>query len=108
VWPWYSNITPVSWLLVDDVNEGRKHFNLSNWPSDPKRSAHRLEEMCEQVEKGQMPLAIYLVMHPTAKLSDTDKRTLCDWANTERQRLGPVDQQGSPDDKGGERPTEAH
>jgi hypothetical protein len=63
--------------------------------------------MCEQVEKGEMPLAIYLAMHPTAKLTDADKKTLCDWANSERQRLGAVGQQGSPDSQGGERRTEA-
>jgi cytochrome c551/c552 len=88
VWPWYSNIAPVSWLLTSDVNEGRRHWNVSNWPTDPKRSAHRLEEMCEQVTKGEMPLGIYVVMHPTAKLTDADKKTLCDWANSERQRIG--------------------
>lgn len=108
VWPWYSQIAPVSWFLVHDVNEGRKHWNVSNWPTDPKRSAHRLEEMCEQVEKGEMPLANYLVMHPTAKLSDADKKTLCDWANRERQRLGAVGQQASADKQGGEGRTEAH
>ena len=108
VWPWYSNIAPISWLLVRDVNEGRRHWNVSNWPTDPKRSARRLEEMCEQVEKNETPLAIYLPMHPTAKLSDADKKTLCDWANAERQRLGATTAQGSPDDMGGERRTEAH
>ena len=39
VWPWYSKVAPISWLLVSDVNEGRKHFNLSNWPTDPKEAA---------------------------------------------------------------------
>jgi cytochrome c551/c552 len=88
VWPWYSNIAPISWQLVHDVNEGRRHWNVSNWPTDPKRSAHRLEEMCEQVTKGEMPLWFYLPLHPTAKLTDADKKTLCDWANSERQRIG--------------------
>jgi cytochrome c551/c552 len=88
VWPWYSNVAPVSWLLVRDVNEGRRHWNVSNWPTDSRRSARRLDEMCEQVEHGEMPLSIYLTMHPTAKLSDADKKALCDWANGERQRIG--------------------
>jgi hypothetical protein len=30
-WPWYSQIAPVSWLLVDDVNSGRKGLSLSEW-----------------------------------------------------------------------------
>ena len=108
VWPWYSQIAPVSWFLVHDVNEGRKHWNVSNWPSDPKRSAHRLEELCQQVEKGEMPLATYVIMHPTAKLSDADKKTLCDWANAERQRLGAGGNDESHEGKGGERREDAH
>lgn len=108
VWPWYSQIAPVSWFLTHDVNEGRRHWNVSNWPTDLKRSTHRLEEMCEQVEKGEMPLPIYLVMHPTAKLTEADKKTLCDWAKAERQRLGASGNNESHEDKGGERRQEAH
>jgi hypothetical protein len=64
--------------------------------------------MCEQVEKGEMPLAIYLAMHPTAKLTEADKKTLCDWANTERQRLGAASPEASPDNKGSAGRQEAH
>jgi len=108
VWPWYSQVAPVSWYLTHDVNEGRRHWNVSNWPTDPKRSAHRLEELCEQVEKGEMPLANYVIMHPTAKLTDADKKTLCDWANAERQRLGAAAQQATPESQSGERRPESH
>ncbi|MFL6277475.1 MAG: heme-binding domain-containing protein [Blastocatellia bacterium] len=108
VWPWYSNVAPVSWYLTHDVNEGRRHWNVSNWPTDPKRSAHRLEEMCQQVEKGEMPLAIYVTMHPTAKLTDADKKTLCDWANAERQRMGAAAQQAAPESQNGEGRPESH
>ena len=31
-WPWYSRIAPMSWLIAQDVNEGRKNLNLSDWP----------------------------------------------------------------------------
>lgn len=105
VWPWYSNVAPVSWLLARDVNNGRRHFNVSNWPSDPKRSAHKLEEICEQVERGEMPLGIYVTMHPAAKLSDADKKTLCDWAKGEQQRVSASGQAsqpaGQPDERKG-------
>jgi Haem-binding domain len=108
MWPWYSNVAPVSWLLTRDVNDGRRHWNVSDWPTDPKRSARRLQEMCEQVEKGEMPMAIYVVMHPMAKLSDADKKTLCDWADAERQRLGAAGQADSPETQSGERRTQDH
>ena len=42
VWPWYSAIAPVSWLVADDVEEGRKHLNFSEWGTyTRKRQASR-------------------------------------------------------------------
>ena len=88
VWPWYSQVAPVSWLLVSDVNGARKEFSLSEWGSyDAKKQARKLQDMCEQVEKGEMPLGIYVALHPLAKLSDADKQTLCDWTKRESDRL---------------------
>ena len=26
-WPWYSQVAPVSWWVIDHVNHGRSHFN---------------------------------------------------------------------------------
>lgn len=87
-WPWYSQIAPVSWLVIHDVNEGRKHLNFSMWGSyDERRADHKLEEVEEEISKGGMPLPIYLPMHPEAKLSDDDKRVLTDWVKSERNRL---------------------
>lgn len=87
-WPWYSNVAPVSWWLIDHVNHGRREMNFSDWARyNPREADHLLEEICEQVSEGHMPLSSYLILHPGAKLSDADKRLLCDWANAERQRL---------------------
>src|SRR5579864_8992198 len=33
VWPWYSHVAPVSWLVVSDVNQGRQRVNFSEWGS---------------------------------------------------------------------------
>jgi Haem-binding domain len=80
-WPWYSNVAPVSWLVADDVEEGREHLNFSEWASYPPRDAgHLLEEMCEETGEGEMPLKAYVLTHPRARLSDADKRALCEWA----------------------------
>jgi hypothetical protein len=29
VWPWYSHVAPISWLVQRDVDEGRRKLNLS-------------------------------------------------------------------------------
>lgn len=98
-WPWYSNFAPVSWLVVEDVDKGRKELNFSTWGTyKPKRQEHKLEEICEQVEKGEMPLKNYLYLHRSAKLSEADRQRLCEW--TERFRADVYDVR---DDRRGKR-----
>jgi len=71
VWPWYSNIAPISWLVAKDVNEARRAMNLSTG-----RGEIEAEEMIEQIERGDMPLPIYVIMHPEANLSEAQKQAL--------------------------------
>ena len=80
-WPWYSNIAPVSWLVVDDVNEGREHLNFSEWQSySAEDKAEDIEEIWEEIEEEEMPLWFYLPLHPEARLSDAQKETIRKWA----------------------------
>lgn len=71
-WPWYSRVAPVSWLVAHDVAGGREHLNVSEW-NRKQKDAH---EAAEEVEEGQMPLPIYLPMHPEARLSPGEKAEL--------------------------------
>lgn len=87
-WQWYSQIAPVSWLLVRDVNGGRRHLNMSDWASiDPKKAPKKLDQMCQEVQQGDMPLWFYTPLHPKAKISDQDKKTLCDWVKTQQNQV---------------------
>ena len=72
-WPWYSNIAPVSWLVQHDVDEGREHFNISNWLHQKKNKG---DEAAEEVREGDMPPLVYLPAHPEARLSETEKKEL--------------------------------
>jgi hypothetical protein len=81
VWPWYSHVAPVSWLLARDVQEGRRHLNFSTWNKvKPDRQARKLSEMWNEVESGDMPLWFYLPLHGDARLSAADKDVLRAWA----------------------------
>ena len=89
-WPWYSAIAPISWYLIHDVNEGRRELNFSEWRNyTPKRAARKLEEICSEVQKGNMPLKSYAFVHPEAKLSNREKEQLCTWTKETRARLIP-------------------
>jgi hypothetical protein len=68
VWPWYSGIAPVSWLVARDVNQGRAHLNLSQWNLyGPEMSALRIGQMCQAVANGDMPPKYYTPLHPEAR-----------------------------------------
>jgi hypothetical protein len=85
-WPWYSNVAPVSWFVVDHVNHGRRHFNYSDWAQYPAEEADRiLMNTCAFARKESMPLPSYRVMHRGARLSDADITALCDWTETVRR-----------------------
>jgi Haem-binding domain len=89
-YPWYSNIQPVAWWLNHHVDEGKHELNFSTFLSRKVAiQNHKLEEIIEQVEKGEMPLAsyTYLGMHPEANLSTEQKTTLINWAKAQMDTL---------------------
>ncbi len=96
VWPWYSSVAPVSWLVVHDVNEGRGELNFSEWGTyTARRRDRKLTEICNEVREGDMPGAAYALMHPQAKLSPADVNTLCEWTQRARQAGGSSAQTGA-------------
>lgn len=81
VWPWYAYVAPVSWLVAADVKEARRNLNFSQWNLlGPEMSRTRLKEACQEVKEGGMPLWNYRLMHPEARLTEADVKTLCDAA----------------------------
>ncbi len=72
VWPWYSNIAPVSWLVVRDVQEGRSKLNFSEW-NRPQEDA---EDAAGIVNEGEMPPSYYAMMHKSAQLTPAEKDAL--------------------------------
>jgi len=90
-WPWYTNITPVSWWVVGHVNDGRRDLNFSEWGTyDKRKQSRRLDQMCELAKSGAMPLGSYTPMHSGSKLSGDDLRTLCVWTNSQANVLRAV------------------
>jgi hypothetical protein len=95
VWPWYSNIAPVSWLVYRDVAEGRQHINFSEWDVHPSMPAgegegeqhqHGPEVFKEVLESHEMPPAVYLLQHPEARLTDQELQILIDGLTKSTQK----------------------
>jgi hypothetical protein len=87
-WPWYSRVAPMSWLIANDVKEGRENMNFSDWPNgNPVRAAKRLEDMSEEIGYGEMPPKKYTAIHADARLTDSERKELTDWLDSEAARL---------------------
>jgi hypothetical protein len=82
VWPWYSNVAPVSWLLYRDVTGGRRAMNLTEWQQMPVTKQNRRRKgVWEEVQGGDMPPWFYIPLHPPSKLTDADKAILKAWSD---------------------------
>ena len=72
IWPWYSSIAPISWLVQLDVDGGRRAVNFSEW-NRPQREAR---EAAKTVREGEMPPWIYTIRSSSARLSVAEKEAL--------------------------------
>ena len=88
VYRWYAHVAPVSWLIAHDVSEGRETLNFSEWNTYEKRNlVRKLGDIKEEISKKDMPMSIYTVIHPNAKLSQTQMTLINDWTDQLTQKI---------------------
>jgi Haem-binding domain len=89
VWPWYSNIAPVSWYVIRDVNVGRSHVNLQDWEAqvNEQEGKEHLGLVCKLVREGKMPPADYRIIHKGTDVSPAETQAICAWS----QKVGTVE-----------------
>ena len=79
-YPWYSNIQPVGFWLNHHINDGKKHLNFSDWSSYTlKKKEHKMDELHEEVAKGEMPLDSYTWTHGDANLTQAQIDAIVTW-----------------------------
>ncbi|MBR9915065.1 MAG: heme-binding domain-containing protein [Algicola sp.] len=84
-YPWYSSITPVNYWMAEHVEDGKKHFDVSDWENySVKKKRHKLEELIEEVKEKKMPLESYTYTHDDAKLTDEEIKAIVEWAEMAR------------------------
>jgi hypothetical protein len=87
-WPWYSYIAPISWQIAQDVNHGRRHVNLSEWPADnPDLARKKIEDMSDEIDDGDMPLKKYTLIHKDARLTPQQRERLTQWLDAQASAL---------------------
>ncbi|MGW9686608.1 heme-binding domain-containing protein [Flagellimonas sp. 2504JD1-5] len=93
-YPWYNNVAPISYWLNHHIEEGKEHLNFSDWENYTiKKKDHKLEELIEEVEEGEMPLNSYTWTHQDARLTENQKKLLMDWAKKARSNYEIAEQQ---------------
>ncbi len=86
-YPWYNNVAPVSYWLADHIKDGKKHLNFSDWENyTVEKKDHKLEEVVEEVKKGEMPLKEYTWTHGDARLTQDQIIALVTWADGARAK----------------------
>lgn len=79
-YPWYNAVTPVNYWLEDHIKDGKKHLNFSAWSSySLKKKEHKMDELHEEVEKGEMPLESYTYTHGDANLTQEQIEAVVSW-----------------------------
>jgi len=77
VWPWYTEVAPVSWLMALGVTKGREAVNFSEWAAyPPAQQRSLLAFSCQDVRTNRMP-GPYTLVRPETKLSEADVETIC-------------------------------
>ena len=93
VWPWYSNVAPISWLVEYDVREGRVELNFSQWGSySPAKRLKKLKEIRDETAEAEMPPWNYVCpLHLEARLSAADRETITAWLASGSSAVKPAE-----------------
>ena len=83
-YPWYTNIQPVGWFLADHINDGKRKLNFDSLTTYSSRKIRsKFTQIVKEIEKGDMPLKSYVLIHHDANLSEADKQVLIDFFNSQ-------------------------
>ena len=82
-YPWYSELQPGAWFMAQHIKKGRDELNFDEFNNYSKRRKKaKIKSIISQIEKDEMPLRSYRMMHGNARLSADEKKELLDFFNT--------------------------
>jgi hypothetical protein len=88
VYPWYTNINPVGFWMWGHVQDGKRAINFSDLSMFNKRKLdHRMKDISEQVERKEMPLSSYTLIHTYAKLDSNQVQLIKKWTDDARKEI---------------------
>ena len=82
-YPWYSELQPGAWFMAQHIKKGKEELNFDEFNKYSKRRKKaKIKSIISQIEKDEMPLKSYRMMHGNARLSADEKKELLDFFNT--------------------------
>jgi hypothetical protein len=87
-YPWYAEIQPVGWYLNGHIEDGKEGLNFDRYADyPPRRQYRRLAGIRNHIEKSEMPLPSYLILHADARLTEEQKALLYQWVSAGQDTL---------------------
>ncbi len=88
IYPWYSNIQPMGWLMAKHIKNGKEALNFSEFGSySSRRQLSKLNGIANSIRDDIMPLRSYKLMHKNAQLSANEKVLLVNWVQQTKDSL---------------------
>lgn len=85
IYPWYSNITPFSWVISNHIKQGRKALNFSNWEKYTQNEKKKKLKDIYRTVYAAMPLESYIFLHKEADLSKEQRKIVRDWTGVRKR-----------------------
>lgn len=83
-YPWYSELQPGAWFMARHIKKGKEELNLDEFNDYSKRRKKaKIKSIISQIEKEEMPLKSYLLLHPDAGLTPNKKKVLLQFFQSE-------------------------
>ena len=87
-YPWYEEVQPVGWFLNKHIQDGKRGLNFDEYTTYRiMKQYRRFNDIIENVDKDEMPLPSYLIIHRNAKLTASEKDELIRWCNAMRDSM---------------------
>lgn len=87
-YPWYAEISPASLWLAKHIKDGKAELNFSDFSQyTPRRMKNKINAIGDQVEKQEMPLKSYLLIHRDAKLTEGQIKLITNWTDSAKAQL---------------------
>ena len=83
-YPWYSVLQPGAWFMARHIKKGKEELNFDEFNNYSKRRKKaKIKSIISQIEKEEMPLKSYLLLHHDADLTPEQQKVLMQFFQSE-------------------------